>query len=124
MIRIIFTLATIIAFAFILVTLASDLSSPSPTPDYIGVVDYIIDGDTIIVDSIHIRLLDIDTPELPTPEGVVARSFMIDLVYDSEVSLYCDGYDKYDRWLCIIELDGVNVSDTLLKADLARVWVD
>ena len=124
MIRIIFTLATIIAFAFILVTLASDLSSPSPTPDYVGVVDYVIDGDTIIVDSIHIRLLDIETPELSEPGGSQALYFMIDLVYDKTVSLFCDSYDKYDRWLCIIELDGVNVGDTLLKADLARVWVD
>ena len=100
------------------------INSPSPTPDYVGVVEWVIDGDTIVVDGITIRLLDIDTPELPTPAGVVAHSFMIDLVYDAEVFLFCDGWDKYDRWLCIVHVDGINVSDALLDTNLARVWIE
>ena len=107
---------------FITFTLLSLACSPSPTPDYVGVVEWVIDGDTIIVDGIHIRLIDIDTPELGEPGGSEALYFMIDLVYDSSVNLFCDGYDKYDRWLCRVELNSVNVGRELVSHGLARVW--
>ena len=107
----------------ILLTVA--LLSSSPTPDYVGIVEWIVDGDTIIMDNgVHVRLLDINTPELNTSEGVAARSFMINLVYNKTVSLFCDGYDKYDRWLCTVVLDGINVGSVLVARGLARYWVN
>lgn len=113
-----------LAFGVVFLALLIFESSPSPTPDYVGVVEWVIDGDTIVVDSIHIRLIDIDTPELDTADGIDARSFMIALVYDQPVSLFCDGYDKYDRWLCIVHIDGISASSALLDAGLARMWVN
>ena len=117
----------VLAMIFLVLTVSTIPTSTiptSPTPDYVGVVEWVIDGDTIIVDGIHIRLLDIDTPELDTSEGVDALYFMIDLVYDKEVDLFCDGWDKYDRWLCIVRIDGVNMGDLLLDDGYARVWID
>ena len=117
----------VLAMIFLVLTVSTIPTSTiptSPTTDYVGVVEWVIDGDTIIVDGIHIRLLDIDTPELDTSEGVDALYFMIDLVYDKEVSLFCDGWDKYDRWLCIVRIDGVNMGDLLLDDGYARVWID
>ena len=108
----------------IIVTILLISSALSPSPDYVGVVEYVIDGDTIIVDNIHIRLLDIDTPELGEPGGSEALYFMIDLVYDSEVSLFCDSWDKYDRWLCRVELNSIDIGRELVSHGLARVWVD
>lgn len=85
-------------------------------------VDWVIDGDTIIVDGERVRLIDVDTPELGTERGKDAKWFMIELAYDEWVSMSCDGYDRYDRRLCLVYVDGVSVSDSLLDAGLATEW--
>jgi len=109
-------------FILTIIIIISTTIPSSPTPDYVGVVEWVIDGDTIIVDSIRIRLLDVNAPELDTSEGVNALYYMINLVYGREVSLFCDGWDKYDRWLCIVWVDGINTSDALISSGHARVW--
>ncbi len=98
--------------------------SPSPTPNHSGVVEWVIDGDTIIVDGMTIRLIGINTPELPSPAGESAKWYLINLVFNKRVDLICDGYDKYDRWLCDVMLGDVNIGDVLVNQGLARVWVD
>jgi endonuclease YncB( thermonuclease family) len=97
-------------------------SSSSVTPDYVGTVTWVIDGDTIIVNDVHVRLLSIDTPELNEPGGSQAASFMIDLLYGQDVLLFCDGWDRYDRLLCDVHLNGHDVGDILVDEGLARVW--
>ena len=106
------------------ISLTLGACTPSATPDYVGVVEWVIDGDTIIVNGVHVRLLGVDTPELGEPGGSQAKSFMIDLIYYQQVYLFCDGWDKYDRLLCDVSVNGVDVGDTLVREGLARVWVE
>jgi len=93
-------------------------------PNWVGEVEYVIDGDTIIVDALHIRLVDIDAPELGSPWGEDAKWFMIELLLGEEVELFCEGVDKYDRWLCDVRVDGVSVGNRMVVAGHATVWVD
>ncbi len=104
------------------ISLTLGACSSSVTPDYVGTVDWVIDGDTIIVNDVIVRLLGVDTPELGEPGGSQAHSFMIDLLYDEHVELFCDGLDKYDRLLCDVHLNGHDVGKTLLREGLAQVW--
>lgn len=93
-------------------------------------VEYVIDGDTVILkDKRHIRLIGINTPELshnkkPSEAGAVnarnalnemlGKSSPIQLVYGQE------RYDRHGRTLAHIYLiDGTNVQAQLLKSGLA-----
>ena len=113
-----------LSLLFAVLLFASGCSAVAEVPDWIGEVEYVIDGDTIIVDSLHIRLVDIDAPELGTPWGEDALWFMHALVYGEVVELFCDGVDVYDRWLCRVEVGGSDVGGRMVGAGHAAVWVD
>lgn len=87
-----------------------------------GTVDWVIDGDTIVVDGSSIRLLDIDAAELGEPLGDELLWVMVDLVHGEIVELECDGYDRYGRRLCLVYVSGVSVSDVMLGFDGVRKW--
>jgi len=95
-----------------------------------AVIDYVIDGDTVVLkDKRHIRLIGINTPELsrnnkPAEAGaiiardalkqILAHSSLIHLVYGHE------RHDRHGRTLAHIHLtDGTNVQAKLLKSGLA-----
>ena len=109
---------------FLLTLLTLGACAPSPVPDYVGTVDWVIDGDTIIVNSVRVRLLGVDTPELGEPGGSEAKSFVINLLYDEHVDLFCDGWDRYDRMLCDVSINGVDIGALLVSKGLAKVWVN
>lgn len=96
-------------------------------------IDAVTDGDTLLttIDAgfrIHVqskvRLLGIDCPELSTPEGKLARNFVVDWVNrwigEWPLTLSCTGYDKrdkYGRWLGdFLPTDGVSLVRALLAA--------
>jgi endonuclease YncB( thermonuclease family) len=98
-------LVALLALAFVFHLLLSACSLD--TPDCVGVVSWVVDGDTIYVDScsdVSIRFLDVNAPELDTPAGVEAKWELIDRMYGEVVELYCDGYGYYGRWLCVVEV--------------------
>ena len=93
------------------------------------IVDYVIDGDTVVLkDKRHIRLIGIDTPELghnnsPSEAGadsarnalkkMLGNASLIHLVYGKE------RHDRHDRTLAHIYADGLNLQIQLLKSGLA-----
>jgi len=99
-------------------------------------VDAVTDGDTLLatIDAgfrVHVqskvRLLGIDCPELSTPEGKLARDFVVNWVLkatatlaDWPFQLLCTGYDKrdkYGRWLGDFYLEsGKSLVKDLLEA--------
>ncbi len=111
-------------YVLIAISITLGACSPSVTPDYVGTVTWVTDGDTIIVNDVIVRLLGVDTPELGEPGGSEAKSFVIDLLFDERVDLFCDGWDRYDRLLCNVHMNGRDVGDLLVSLRLARVWVD
>ena len=82
----------------------------------------VIDGDTLRVEvrgiQVNLRLLGVDCPEMPTPEGKAAKAWVqawleqggtIDLEYDRK------RYGKYGRLLAWVWRDG-----HLLQEDMVR----
>ncbi|WP_317645875.1 thermonuclease family protein [Sporosarcina sp. GW1-11] len=94
----------------------------------------IIDGDTIKImyngKEQNVRYLLIDTPETNHPQlgkqpfGDEAKQRNIELIHSGKLEIEFDigqRYDKYDRLLAYIYVDGKSVQETLLEEGLARV---
>jgi|Deesub1362B_J571_1020462.scaffolds.fasta_scaffold00525_2 micrococcal nuclease len=93
--------------------------------EYVGTVTRIIDGDTIEVDGIRVRLVGIDTPERGEPGFKEATEFTASLCsVGSTAGLDIDDLepkDKYGRTLAVVYCNGVNVNAELLRQGYAEV---
>ncbi len=94
-----------------------------------------IDGDTIVIDETHIRIANIDAPEIGHPKcdaelrlGKVARKRMAELLGSGEIVLHPgdpkDGRltDRYGRTLATVTVDGRDVGEIMIAEGLARPW--
>jgi endonuclease YncB( thermonuclease family) len=105
--------------------------------EYSAQVERVIDADTCIVsldlgfniwfNHLRIRLAHIDSPELRTPEGQVARTVLLNLLgpLPAQVTMQTlkDRTDDYGRYLAeILTAEGVNVNQTLLDQGYAKPW--
>ncbi|MBI5373798.1 MAG: thermonuclease family protein [Candidatus Schekmanbacteria bacterium] len=88
------------------------------------VVTHVIDGDTIVLNnSVTVRYIGVDTPEIGEPFYNEAKSFNASLVSGKKVRIdVCEEepFDKYGRTLAYVYLDNVCVNEELLKKGLAR----
>ena len=66
-----------------------------------------------------IRLQGLAAPEWNEPGGTQAREAMIELVHQS-VRCELDGTRTYDRCAGVCYLDGVDISEVLVRQGLAR----
>ena len=103
---------------------------PSPRPRSAGPprrtmtgTAWVIDGDTIVIDKVHLRLFGIDAPELDHPYGRKAKSAMIGLCKGHKVRAEITENDHYDRCVarCFLP-DGRDLSAELVKMGLAIDW--
>lgn len=94
---------------------------------------YAIDGDTIVVSGEHIRILNIDAPEIGHPKcdaelrlGMVAKRRMQEVIEGGQVSLERGDKgrlkDRYGRSLARVFVDGQDAGEVLVKEGLAREW--
>lgn len=81
---------------------------------------WVIDGDTIVVNKIKVRLFGIDAPELDEPWGQRAKWEMVALTKGQRITVYLNGQTSYDRLVgtCLLP-DGTDLSEALIKAGLA-----
>lgn len=93
----------------------------SPCGPNEGVVESVIDGDTVrMLDGTRVRYLLIDTPEVSPPEecwGSEATIYNRDLVEGKTVQLTYDEacQDQYGRTLAYLSVDGVEVNSRLVE---------
>lgn len=106
----------------------------------LGRVSKVVDGDTIdvqlqshdsriIEDLIRVRLADVDSPEMKTPQGLPAKDYTTKWLQSAMVSLDIDdktGKDAYSRWVALVYLqkpDGSlkNFNKMLVEAGQACV---
>ncbi|TFG09768.1 MAG: hypothetical protein EU535_08790 [Promethearchaeota archaeon] len=96
-----------------------------------GEVTYVVDGDTLDVNSVgRIRLADIDTPEMDEAGGTEARIYLTTLVYSLMVYVDIDdiyGTDPYGRIVAVIYVQHnsthvLNVNKALLVSGHAVIW--
>ena len=114
------------------VALAALLAVPvaSSRPHAALAVDRVIDGDTIVVSSgAHVRLVQIDTPELSSGEcyATAARSTLARLLpvgtrIRLELDPRLDHVDRYGRTLAYVRKGAENVNLTLVARGAASVW--
>ena len=90
----------------------------------------VVDGDTIHLNGMPIRLLHIDTPETWSPRcqrelelGMVATKRLEELLDGHEVTYQATGYDRFGRVLARVYADGVDVSEVLLREGHALPYV-
>src|SRR6478736_9024754 len=101
-------------------------------PPAVGVVERVVDGDTVIVraggGALRVRLLGIDTPETVDPDrpvgcfGPEASAYTKHLLTGRSVTLVYDRelHDRYGRLLAYIYLGGKFVNAALVELGYAR----
>ena len=92
----------------------------------------VVDGDTIWLEGVKIRIADIDTPEISSPKcnaeyerGIRARDRLVVLLNGGELELRPIGNrdeDQFGRKLRVIIRSGRSLGDQLVSENLARTW--
>lgn len=93
----------------------------------------VVDGDTLWIDGVKIRIADVDTPEVSEPKcaselalGRRATSRLIDLLNQGPFELHAwqgRDEDRYGRKLRVLIRNGKSIGDMLVSEGLARTWV-
>lgn len=92
----------------------------------------VVDGDTLYVGGVDIRLIDIDAPEISKPNcagelalGEKATARLLELLNAADVTLQRQGrrdHDRYGRKLRLVLVDGVSAGQILISEGLAAKW--
>lgn len=95
----------------------------------------VLDGDTIVLGREHIRIANIDAPEIGHPKcdaelrlGEVARRRLTELLGQGKIAVHRGDpgtgrmKDRYGRTLATVSVDGRDVGRILVAEDLARPW--
>lgn len=81
---------------------------------------YVIDGDTIVVQKIKVRLAGIDAPELDKPWGQKSKWEMVRICKGQTLNVELTGETSYDRLVGTCYLpDGRDIGAEIIKAGLA-----
>lgn len=84
---------------------------------------HVIDGDTIVIKNIHVRLFGIDAPELEHPWGQKSKWKMVELCKGKEVTAEVSGELSHNRVVATCRLpDGRDLSAELVRRGLALDW--
>ena len=89
-----------------------------------GRVTKVIDGDTLVVDDVTIRLSLVNTPESDQKGYQSAKNFVKDLCLGEKAKVDIDDgqpKDSYGRTVGLVYCDGVNLNQKLMDNDLANI---
>lgn len=96
-------------------------------------VTCVVDGDTIWLKGVNLRLESYDTPEAYTDicggqaEVTLAKrasARLLDLLNSHPFTVEAHDTDRYGRRLATIRIGGTDVGDILISEGLARSWPD
>ena len=118
-------------------TIEAQPSTKAPSPHFSfchvgGGTNCVVDGDTIWLQGVKIRVADIDAPETHQPRcaseavlGNKATMRLQELINTGPFSAEMTGSrdtDRYGRKLRVLVRDGRTLSDILVNEGLARTW--
>lgn len=84
---------------------------------------YVIDGDTIVIRKIKVRLKGIDAPELDEPWGQKSKWAMVHLCKGQVITARFSGETSHDRLVGTCYLpDGRDIGAEIIKQGLAVDW--
>ena len=126
---IIFSIIIVSLFSFAL--LGSNLYSNREEQDDIeleGIVNYVVDGDTLDINDIRIRLALVDTPERGRDGYKEAREFVKNLCLNKKGEVDIDDGqrrgDRYGREIGVVYCDGINVNKALVENNLTKIYTE
>lgn len=95
--------------------------------ELVGIVTRVVDGDTLDINGIRIRLALVDTPEINQPGYDRAKEFAESLCLGKKGELDVDSGqrrgDRHGREVGVVYCDGVNMNEKLMSNNLARILV-
>lgn len=84
---------------------------------------WVIDGDTIVINHVHIRLAGIDAPELDHPWGQKSKWELVRLCKGQVITAHVTGELSHNRVVATCRLpDGRDLAAELVKRGLALDW--
>jgi micrococcal nuclease len=96
--------------------------------ELVGIVTKVVDGDTLDINGIRIRLALVDTPEINQPGYDRAKQFVESLCLGKKGELDVDSGqrrgDRHGREVGVVYCDGINMNDKLMSNNLARILVE
>ena len=96
--------------------------------ELVGIVTKVVDGDTLDINGIRIRLALVDTPEIGQPGYDRAKHYVEKLCLEKKGELDVDSGqrrgDRYGREVGVVYCDGVNVNDKLMANKMAKILVE
>lgn len=126
---IIFSIIIVSLFSFAL--LDSNLYSNREEQDDIeleGIVNYVVDGDTLDINDIRIRLALVDTPECGQDGYKEAREFVKNLCLNKKGEVDIDDGqrrgDRYGREIGVVYCEGINVNKALVENNLTKIYTE
>jgi micrococcal nuclease len=106
----------------------SDLTLPSETfsegIEISGPVTYVVDGDTLDINDIRIRLSLVNTPEVGEAGFVPAKEFVENLCLDKDGQVDIDDGQRqgsFGREIGVVYCDGINLNSELMKKGYALI---
>ena len=113
----------------ILIPLSMQISNnQSNDIELVGSVTKVVDGDTLDINGIRIRLALVDTPEIGQHGYERAKHFVESLCVGKKGELDVDSGqrrgDRHGREVGVVYCDGVNVNDKLMANKMARILVE
>ena len=79
-------------------------------------VTKVLDGDTIIVENVTVRILKIDAPELNQTYGKQSKKYLSKIILYKKVRLVADKLDKYGRTLADVYINGRSVAEIMIES--------
>ncbi|MFC1710814.1 thermonuclease family protein [Nanoarchaeota archaeon] len=89
-----------------------------------GIVERVVDGDTVYINSSSVRLLGINSPERGEQYYTEAKLYLEDLILNKTVKLEFgkEKYDLYNRKLAYLFLDNQNINLELVENGYANYY--
>ena len=84
------------------------------------VVGKVVDGDTLYVGPVKIRLQGIAAPELDEPRGPEARDFLTAITLGKRVRCDLTGELSFDRQVAVCRITGRDLGRLMIEAGFAR----
>ena len=79
-------------------------------------VTKVLDGDTIIVDNLTVRILKIDSPEKNQTYGKESKDYLSRLILFKKVKVVSSKIDKYGRTLADVCINGRSVAEIMIES--------
>ena len=137
-----FLLELLFLIAIFLIAVSGKTSAATSVKLSTDMIKYVYDGDTFIIECIEnfkcnngklsIRALALDTPEIKGEcqyEKEMARAakrHLVELKNSAKTFTITPNnkrpYDRYNRLLASVSFDGVDWAESMIKANLGRVW--